>query len=129
MEQKAGERVDRIQEGIERHGTRFLAFTRLVPLFPFNLLNYMFGLTRVSFWTYVFISWLAMLPGTFGYVYLGHATKVAAASGKSMKNTMITISIAAGIMVLLSFLPTYLETEAADEMDVDELSGEADPDR
>ena len=45
-----------------------MALTRLVPIFPFNLLNYGFGLTRVPFWTYVFWSWLCMLPGTVLYV-------------------------------------------------------------
>ena len=42
--------------------------TRLVPLFPFNLLNYGFGLTKVRFTTYILWSWLCMLPGTILYV-------------------------------------------------------------
>jgi len=41
-----------------------VGLTRLIPLFPFTLLNYGFGLTKVSFQTYVFWSWLCMLPGT-----------------------------------------------------------------
>jgi len=41
-----------------------VGLTRLIPLFPFTLLNYGFGLTKVSFKTYVFWSWLCMLPGT-----------------------------------------------------------------
>jgi len=41
---------------------------RIVPIFPFNFVNYGFGLTRVRFWTYVFWSWLCMLPGTVLYV-------------------------------------------------------------
>jgi len=45
-----------------------VAITRLVPLFPFNLLNYGFGLTKVKFTTYVFWSWMCMLPGTVIYV-------------------------------------------------------------
>lgn len=52
----------------ERHGAIIVALTRLVPIFPFNLLNYGFGLTRVRFWTYLFWSWLCMLPGTVLYV-------------------------------------------------------------
>ena len=39
-----------------------------MPIFPFNLLNYGFGLTQVPFWTYVLWSWLCMLPGTVLYV-------------------------------------------------------------
>lgn len=45
-----------------------VAIVRLVPLFPFNIVNYGFGLTGVPFWTYVFWSWLCMLPGTALYV-------------------------------------------------------------
>ena len=52
----------------ERHGAIIVAITRLVPLFPFNLLNYGFGLTKVRFTTYVLWSWMCMLPGTVVYV-------------------------------------------------------------
>jgi uncharacterized membrane protein YdjX (TVP38/TMEM64 family) len=43
----------------------------LSPIFPFNLLNYALGLTAVKFWTFVFVSWVGMMPGTVLYVYLG----------------------------------------------------------
>jgi uncharacterized membrane protein YdjX (TVP38/TMEM64 family) len=52
----------------EEQGALIVAITRLVPLFPFNVLNYGFGLTGVRFRTYVFWSWLCMLPGTVFYV-------------------------------------------------------------
>ena len=49
---------------LERRGAIVVAFTRLIPLFPYNLLNYGFGLTRVPFRTYLFWTWLCMLPET-----------------------------------------------------------------
>ena len=52
----------------EQHGAAIVAITRLVPLFPFNLLNYGFGLTKVKFNTYILWSWMCMLPGTVIYV-------------------------------------------------------------
>ncbi len=58
-------RLDRMTE---EHGSIIVAITRLVPLFPFNLLNYGFGLTRVPFRTYLLWSWLCMLPGTVLFV-------------------------------------------------------------
>lgn len=64
----ANEKFRRLDRLTERHGALIVAVTRLVPLFPFNLLNYGFGLTRVPFWTYVFWSWLCMLPGTILYL-------------------------------------------------------------
>jgi len=62
------EKFRRLDRLTEKHGAIIVAVTRLVPLFPFNLLNYGFGLTRVPFWTYVFWSWLCMLPGTIVYI-------------------------------------------------------------
>ena len=59
------QRLDRMTE---ERGAVIVALTRLIPLFPFNLLNYGFGLTRVRFGTYVFWSWLCMLPGIVVYV-------------------------------------------------------------
>jgi uncharacterized membrane protein YdjX (TVP38/TMEM64 family) len=56
--------MKRLDELTEEQGMMIVGLTRLIPLFPFTLLNYGFGLTKVSFKTYVFWSWLCMLPGT-----------------------------------------------------------------
>lgn len=56
--------MKRLDKLTEEHGMIIVGLTRLIPLFPFTLLNYGFGLTRVSFKTYVFWSWLCMIPGT-----------------------------------------------------------------
>jgi uncharacterized membrane protein YdjX (TVP38/TMEM64 family) len=58
-------RLDRLTR---EHGAVIVALTRLVPLFPYNLLNYGFGLTGVGFRTYLFWTWLCMLPATVLYV-------------------------------------------------------------
>ena len=63
-----GARWKRIEAGVAERGWVFIAITRLVPLFPFNVLNYAFGLTRIPFATFLFASWLFMLPGTAAYV-------------------------------------------------------------
>lgn len=62
------EKFRKLDAMTEKHGAIMVAITRLVPIFPFSLANYGFGLTRVNFWTYVFWSWLCMLPGTLLYV-------------------------------------------------------------
>lgn len=56
---------------VAAEGWKIVFLTRLSPLFPFTLLNYAFGLTRVSLRDYVLASWIGMLPGTVMYVYLG----------------------------------------------------------
>ena len=62
------ERFQKLDRMVEQQGAIVVAITRLVPLFPFNLLNFGFGLTKVPFGTYVLYSWLCMLPGTILYV-------------------------------------------------------------
>jgi uncharacterized membrane protein YdjX (TVP38/TMEM64 family) len=62
------DRLRKLDEMIETHGVIIVALTRLIPLFPFTLLNYGFGLTKVSFKTYLFWSWLCMIPGTIVFV-------------------------------------------------------------
>ena len=61
-----------IDRAVGSQGFRVVALTRLSPVFPFNLLNYAYGLTSVSFRDYLLGS-VGMLPGTLMYVYLGSA--------------------------------------------------------
>lgn len=60
-----------IDQAVGREGWKIVLLTRLSPVFPFNLLNYAYGLTRVSLRDYVLTSWAGMIPGTILYVYLG----------------------------------------------------------
>jgi uncharacterized membrane protein YdjX (TVP38/TMEM64 family) len=94
------EKFRRLDRLTEQHGAIIVALTRLVPLFPFNLLNYGFGLTRVRFWTYVFWSWLCMLPGTILYVVGADAIAKAIAQGR-VPWTLVAILVAAAIALAL----------------------------
>ena len=60
-----------VDEAVAREGWKIVALTRLSPVFPFNLLNYAFGLTNVRVRDYIIASWAGTLPGTILYVYLG----------------------------------------------------------
>lgn len=64
-----------IDQAVAEQGAKIVLLTRLSPVFPFNLLNYAFGLTKVRFRDYVLASWIGMLPGTLMYVYLGSAAR------------------------------------------------------
>jgi uncharacterized membrane protein YdjX (TVP38/TMEM64 family) len=64
------QRVAAIDRAIGDHGRKIVFLLRLSPIFPFNLLNYLLGLTTVRFTDYLIAS-LGMLPGTFLYVYYG----------------------------------------------------------
>ena len=60
-----------IDAAVGREGWKIVGLTRLSPIFPFNLLNYAYGLTRVSLRDYVIASWIGMLPGAVMYCYIG----------------------------------------------------------
>jgi uncharacterized membrane protein YdjX (TVP38/TMEM64 family) len=60
-----------IDEAVADEGWKIVVLTRLSPVFPFNLLNYAFGVTRVAPRHYILASWLGMMPGTVMYVYIG----------------------------------------------------------
>jgi len=66
-------RFTALQGAMEQQGFKILTLVRLSPIFPFTLVNYAFGLTRVSLGAYVLGSFIGMLPGTLMYVYLGSA--------------------------------------------------------
>ncbi|WP_372986513.1 FAD-dependent oxidoreductase [Marinobacter sp.] len=63
--------IAKIDRGIEKDGAFYLATLRLVPVFPFFLINLAMGLTGMKLRTYALVSWIAMLPGTFVYVNAG----------------------------------------------------------
>jgi uncharacterized membrane protein YdjX (TVP38/TMEM64 family) len=77
------ERFAAISKVVEERGAAVVFYLRLSPLVPFNLSNYLYGLTPVKFWPYVFASWAGMLPATVLYVYLG-TTGRAATEGRSV---------------------------------------------
>lgn len=63
-----GPRWRKLDQGVAKNGWKIVAFTRLVPLFPFNLLNYAFGLTPIRFLPYVLTSFVCMLPACIAFI-------------------------------------------------------------
>jgi uncharacterized membrane protein YdjX (TVP38/TMEM64 family)/rhodanese-related sulfurtransferase len=119
---RAGPRLQNLNDGVTAEGWRFVAFVRLVPLFPFNLLNYALGLTRIPFLAYVLASWLFMLPGAFAYTWLGYAGREALAGGEGMiRNILIALALLAAV----GFLPRLvkrLRAKPAATLDIPGLS-------
>ncbi len=72
-----------IDEAITEGGWKIVGLLRLSPAIPFNLQNYLYGLTKVDFVKYVLVSWVAMAPGTLLYVYVGHVAGLAASGGEA----------------------------------------------
>jgi len=68
---RGNQKFEAIDAAVAQEGWKIVGLTRLSPVFPFNLLNYAFGLTQVSLKHYFLASWIGMLPGTVMYVYIG----------------------------------------------------------
>ena len=95
---RAGKRLRQLVEGVENEGWRFVAFVRLVPLFPFNVLNYALGLTRIRLLTYVITSFVFMAPGGAAYTYLGYAGREVVAGGEGfIKKALLAIAVVATV--------------------------------
>ncbi len=78
---ESNERFLAIDEAVAREGWKIVGLLRLSPVFPFNLLNYSLGITRVSLRDFFFASWIGMIPGTVMYVYIGSLAGDLAALG------------------------------------------------
>lgn len=104
---RAGGRTRQLIDGVDREGWRFVAFVRLVPLFPFNLLNYALGLTGIRFWHYVVTSYVCMFPGAVAYTYLGYAGREAAMGGTDLIQKGV---IAFGLLAAAMFLPRLIKS-------------------
>jgi uncharacterized membrane protein YdjX (TVP38/TMEM64 family) len=103
--EKTGGRVKQLINGVEGEGWRFVAFVRLVPLFPFNLLNYALGLTRLRLLHYIIATYLFMLPGAVAYTYLGYAGREAVAGGEGMIQKGL---LALALLAVVAFLPRLI---------------------
>ncbi len=60
----------KVEAGVEKNGKDFLILTRLVPIFPYNIQNYAYGVTSLKLSTYALVSLITMAPGAFIYAYL-----------------------------------------------------------
>jgi uncharacterized membrane protein YdjX (TVP38/TMEM64 family)/rhodanese-related sulfurtransferase len=89
-------------QGVEAEGWHFVAFARLVPLFPFNLLNYALGLTRIPFLAYLIATYVCMSPGALAYTWLGYAGREAAGGGEGLIQKGL---VALALLASLAFLP------------------------
>ena len=118
---KAGGSLKKFVSGVEAEGWRFVAFVRLVPLFPFNLTNYAFGLTRIGFLPYVITSFICMAPGAIAYTWLGYAGREAVAGNSSaIKYGLLALGLLAAI-VFLPRLFSRLKTAETGWIEADDL--------
>jgi len=111
LEKKVGGRLKRVKEGVEHEGWRFVAFLRLVPVFPAIVINYALGLTRIKFSHFFFASYICKLPAVAAYVYVGHAGLETINSGENLLPNVLIGMTLLGIAIYLPRLIVYLRRD------------------
>ena len=102
----------KIDDGVAQNGTSFLILTRLVPVFPFSLQNFAYGLTGINLVTYSLVSLVTMAPGAFIFAYMAGDI---ATNGVS---PMLLVKFAGAGLVLfgVSLIPKYIAKKKGIDM-------------
>lgn len=103
----------KIDDGVAQNGSSFLILTRLVPVFPFNLQNYAYGLTGIGLGTYVLVSFLTMAPGAFIFAYM--AGDIATNGVSAM--LLVKFAVAGLVLFGVSLIPKYIAKKKGINMD------------
>jgi uncharacterized membrane protein YdjX (TVP38/TMEM64 family) len=100
---KKNKKFQAIDRAIGEQGWKLIFLLRLSPVIPFNVSNYVYGITAVKFWSYVLASWIGMLPVTLLYVYLGIIGKVGveAASGDGRRSDWQWVALGVGLLATI----------------------------
>ena len=107
---KSNPKFAAVDKAVSQGGWKIVGLLRLSPAIPFNWQNYFYGLTSIKFWPYVLTSWIAMMPGTFLYVYLGNVAGAAtAADGKKSPAQWVLL----GVGLIATIAVTWYVTQLA----------------
>lgn len=118
-------RLAAVDRAIGAEGWKIVALLRLSPAVPFNLQNYLYGVTAVRFWPAVGASWLAMLPGTFMFVYLGSIGRTAAAGAATTPIEWVLRGIGLAATVAVTVYVARLARRAiAERTSIDDDAGD-----
>ena len=91
-----------IDEAIGKNGWKIVGLLRLSPLIPFNLSNYFYGITSISFGAYVLVSAVGMIPGTLLYAYLGAIGQAGISGGPSQHDKWQYVLLAVGLIATIA---------------------------
>jgi uncharacterized membrane protein YdjX (TVP38/TMEM64 family) len=91
-----------IDEAIGKNGWKIVGLLRLSPLIPFNLSNYFYGITSISFRAYVLVSAIGMIPGTLLYAYLGAIGQAGVSGGASTHSKWQYVLLGIGLVATIA---------------------------
>ena len=102
LQKKYGDKLQKINDGVKREGKFYLFTMRLIPAFPFFLINILMGLTTIRAWEFYWVSQLGMLAGTVVYVNAGtQLAKIDSLSG-ILSPALIASFVALGLFPLIA---------------------------
>ncbi len=110
LAKKAGATIKRLEQGFQKNAFNYLLFLRLVPLFPFWLVNIVPGLLNMRLSSYVAATFIGIIPGSFVYVLLGNGVGAVLAAGKTpdlgiiLKPEILAPLIGLGILALVPII-------------------------
>lgn len=104
VEARGGRRTKSIVKNVDADGWQFVAFVRLVPVFPYNVLNYLLGLTHIPFHHYLLATIVFMAPSTVIYTWIGVAGREAIAGDA---NNLRYALLALGLLAVMLMLPRF----------------------
>ncbi len=107
--------LKKIDDGVRKQGWRMLLVTRLVPVFPFNLQNYAYGLTDVPLRTYVLVTLPAMMPATIAFSFAAGSVRTG-----DFGTTLWYLGIAGVSFVLLSLIPGWVKKRYGSDISTEE---------
>jgi uncharacterized membrane protein YdjX (TVP38/TMEM64 family) len=87
-----------IDQAIAKQGWKLIGLLRLSPLIPFNVSNYLYGITKVGFWPYAAATAIGILPGTLLYAYLGAAGRLGLGGGARQHSTLESVFFGVGLL-------------------------------
>ena len=104
VESRAGPRLQEVMRSVDAEGWQFVAFLRLVPIFPYNVMNYLLGLTRIPFHHYILATVVFMAPSTIAYTWIGYAGReLIAGDTEHIRFALIALGLLAALLVLPNF--------------------------
>ncbi|BBS87937.1 FAD-dependent oxidoreductase [Aeromonas media] len=110
VSRRFGDKLATFEAGMAKDGAFYLLSLRLIPLFPFFLVNLLMGLTPIRVSTYYWVSQLGMLPGTFVYVLAGSELATLTSTGKILSPGLVA---ALSLLGLMPWLMRWLQRRLA----------------
>ena len=96
----------RFQQAVLDQPFTFVLTTRFIPISPYNLVNYLFGLTTINWFDYTFATFIGVIPGSFAYTWIGVSGKVAMTGGDRL-----SLFLALTFLALLTIIPLILKKQ------------------